>query len=224
MCGRFTLRTARVQLAAHLDLEVPEWVRSSFNIAPSQAIAAVRETRGQWEWAPLKWGLLPSWSKESSTRYSTINARAETVASKPAYRGPFQRRRCLVPADGFYEWRASGKLKQPYFIHRMDDAPFVFAGLWDRWQQAGQLIESVAIIVTEANALMAPIHARMPVILDPGSYARWMDHRQFDRAALEALLKPYPDGVLEAYAVSRRVNSPAHDEADCIEPQADLLD
>lgn len=225
MCGRYALRSPRARLEETFELQVPEWVTPRFNIAPSQAIAVIRERHGQREWAALRWGLIPFWSKQDNPRYATINARAETVAEKPAYRKPFRAQRCLIPADGFYEWKAAGKAKQPFFIHLKDDAPFAFAGLWDRWQQGEQVIESATLIVTDANAAMAPVHERMPVILSAEHWQLWLDQGHFDAQQLQALLKPYAGKDLELNAVNRTVNSPSNDSADCVAPaaQGDLL-
>lgn len=225
MCGRYTLRSPRARLEETFELQVPEWVTPRFNIAPSQAIAVIRERQGQREWAALRWGLIPFWSKQDNPRYATVNARAETVAEKPAYRKPFRSQRCLIPADGFYEWKAAGKAKQPFFIHLKDDTPFAFAGLWDRWQHGEQAIESATLIVTDANAAMAPVHERMPVILPAEHWRLWLDQDHFDAQKLQALLKPYAGKDLDLYAVNRTVNSPSNDSPDCIAPatEGDLL-
>jgi putative SOS response-associated peptidase YedK len=223
MCGRFTLRTPRARLEELFALpDAPANLSPRFNIAPSQPIASIRQCDGQREWVYFKWGLVPSWSRQAKPPYSTINARAETVARKPAFRKAFRQSRCLIPADGFYEWKADGNRRQPYLIHRKDDAPFAFAGIWDHWQSAEQVIESAAIIVTEPNEVMAAIHNRMPVILDPEDYALWLDHNQ-PLQRIQDLLRPSPDGDLEAYPVSRLVNAPANDGPACIEPQTDLF-
>lgn len=224
MCGRFTLRTSRARLGEAFELEPPSWLVPRFNIAPSQPIAVIREHAGRREWAELRWGLVPFWAKADAPQYSTINARAETVADKPAFRKPFRQQRCLIPADGFYEWTGAGKVRQPYYIHCHDDAPFAFAGLWDRCEQDGMVIESATVIVTEANATLRPIHDRMPVILPPQHYSLWLDHRKFDRQQLLAALVPCSDDLLSAYPVSREVNTASRDDPACIDPVADLFD
>jgi len=197
-----------------------------YNIAPTQAAAVVRLTPadGGRELVLLRWGLVPSWSKDPATGASPINARADTVAAKPSFRAAFRARRCLVPADGFYEWQApvSGKgPKQPYLIRRRASDPaqgtFAFAGLWERWQGAGQTIESFAIVTTDANATLRPIHHRMPVILDPRDYAAWLD---CDNMRAGDLLRPAPDDALVAVPISTRVNSVANDDPGVIEPVA----
>ena len=217
MCGRFTLRTPAKELSKFFGVAVPQ-LRLRYNIAPSQEIAAIRYGEsGQREFAWLKWGLVPSWSKEPKTSYSTVNARAETVAQKPTFRNAFEKRRCLILADGFYEWQKTDGTKQPIYIHMQDDEPFAFAGLWERWHKDDQEIESCTIIVTDANELMEPFHDRMPVILSPDDYDLWLDPEFEGKEKLQELLRPYPSDQMEAYPVSTIVNSPKHDEEKCIE-------
>jgi putative SOS response-associated peptidase YedK len=191
-----------------------------YNIAPSQSIAAIRvapEAR-QREFVRLHWGLIPPWAKDRKIGYSTINARAETVDSKPSFRSAFKKRRCLILADGFYEWQKSeDKKKQPFHIHMKDNRPFAFAGLWERWKGGGEEIESCTIIVTEGNDVMKPIHDRMPVILDPADYGLWLDPEADNASQLRELLQPYAGDDLEADPVSTLVNSPKNDVAACVE-------
>jgi putative SOS response-associated peptidase YedK len=156
----------------------------------------------------LRWGLIPAWAPEPRTGYSTLNARAETVADKPTYRQAFRRRRCLIPADGCYEWRKLNAGKPPYGIAPVDGNPFAVAGLWERWERDGQVLESGTILVTQANALIAPIHDRMPAILDPAAEARWLDPHLADPAALRPLLAPCPPERLRLWPVSPAVNRP----------------
>ncbi|MCA9086991.1 MAG: SOS response-associated peptidase, partial [Planctomycetaceae bacterium] len=154
-----------------------------YNVAPSQSVGVIRVTHaGHREFVALRWGLVPAWSLEPRTAYSTFNARAETVADKPTYRHAFRRRRCLIPADGFYEWRTVGKRKQPYCIAPTDGQPFAFAGLWERWERDGTVVESCTIVVTTANATIAPLHDRMPVILARADEALWLDPALTDPA------------------------------------------
>lgn len=190
-----------------------------YNIAPSTDVLACRDLpeTGR-ELTQLRWGLIPSWAKDAKIAYHTINARAETVAEKPAYRAAFRRRRCLIAADGFYEWKPDTPKKQPYHIRLKGGAPFAFAGLWERWEREGNAIESCTIIVTTANELVATIHDRMPVILPPVHYDRWLDPRLHDPEALKPLLRPYPAGEMEAWRVSTLVNSPKNDRPELIEP------
>lgn len=176
------------------------------------------------EFSLARWGLVPHWAKEVKTGYSMINARAESVAVKPAFRAAFRRRRCLIPADGFYEWqqKPGSKLKQPWFVTLKEGQPMAFAGLWERWyppqEQDGEPLESCTIIVTDANKLMRKIHDRMPVILSPETWETWLDPMYNDVPALQSLLKPYPPEELTAWPVTAKVNNPRNDTPDCIEP------
>lgn len=201
-----------------LGVSWPGDLPPSYNIAPGQNILAVRQQAGRREAVLLRWGLIPSWAKEQSIGNRMINARAEGIAHKPAFRQPFRQQRCLIPADGFYEWRREGNRKQPYYIHRRDDQPMMFAGLWSRWKdpEHHERIESCTIITGEPNELLAPIHDRMPVILDPTGYDPWLESN--DLALLEGLLSPLPAQLLEAHPVSAAVNRPAHDGPQLIEP------
>ncbi len=221
MCGRFTLRTNLHDIATAFDLpEVPE-LPFRYNIAPTQDVAAVRfdSERNQRELSLLHWGLIPPWAKEEKMASKLINARAETVAEKPSFRSAFTKRRCLILADGFYEWqKLPGGTKQPHYIHRKDDGPFALAGLWESWNHEGEIIESCTIITTSANEVMQPLHDRMPVILAKVDYEDWLDPTFKDKAALQELLKPCPADWLETYPVSTRVNNAKHDEAECLKP------
>lgn len=220
MCGRYTLHSPRQLILDHFQLSDGISIEPRYNIAPSQDVPAVRlDKDGKRELVKLRWGLIPSWAQEAKTGYSMINARAETVASKPAFRAAFRKRRCLLPADGFYEWKSGANGKQPYHIRMQAHDIFAFAGLWEHWEdENGQVIESCTIIVTDANNLMQPIHERMPVILDQEDYQQWLDVDSFNANRLESLLRPYPGDRLEVYPVSRRVNKPTNDEESCIAP------
>ena len=194
-----------------------------FNIAPAQAVSVVRmnprEREPRRELVALRWGLIPGWAKDPAIGNRMINARAETVAEKPAYRVAFRRRRCLVPADGFYEWQRIGGKKQPYFIHMRDDGPFGLAGLWESWEGPDHsLIESFTVLTTEPNDVVRPIHNRMPVILNESDYSLWLDPAVKDPGVLAPLLKPYPADSMESYGVGSEVNNPRHDGASCVEP------
>ena len=177
MCGRFTLRAPASALATLFDGTEEPVVVPRYNIAPTQPVLLLRmnaDTRHR-EWAFAIWGLIPSWSKDPSIGARMINARAETVAEKPSFRAAFRRRRCLIPADGFYEWQKQGSRKQPYLIGLTDDQPFALAGLWETWQGPdGSLLESCTILTTDPNELMAPLHNRMPVMLAPDDYEQWL--------------------------------------------------
>lgn len=221
MCGRFTLRTPAKEIARLFDVTVPD-MAPRYNIAPSQPVAAVRlrPASERRELAMLRWGLVPFWADDPNIGYKMINARAETVARKPAFRKAFAQRRCLIVADGFYEWQKKNGGKQPFLFHLKDDRPFAFAGLWEHWKGEGEEIESCSIIVTEANEVLEPIHNRMPVILDPADHDVWLDPSCQDKERLQRLLKPFPSSELEGYAVSRVVNNPKNDVDQCV-AQAD---
>ena len=224
MCGRYTL-TAPPE-AIQRTFEVPERpnLPPRYNVAPTQAVPAVRVgDDGARHLVSLRWGLIPSWADDSTIGARLINARAETAASKPAFRAAFARRRCLIPADGFYEWRKPtrpGAAKQPYRIARPDGSLFAFAGLWESWRDpvSGAALESCTILTTEANSALAPIHPRMPVILcDHTAFAAWLAPAA---TPFESLLAPCPDDALFAHPVSPRVNKVAHDDPALIEALA----
>ena len=216
MCGRYTLRTSVETLAERFELdEYPSSISASYNIAPTQGVAAVIAEDGKRKLEMLHWGLIPSWADDPSVGNRMINARAESVSTKPSFRKAFKNHRCLVLADGFYEWQKTGDGKQPYFIRMEDDSPFAFAGLWESWHN-GTEIRSSTIITTDANDMVAPIHDRMPVILHPEDYELWLDPAFDEKEPLSTLLKPYPAGAMEAYPVSRSVNSPSNNEPSII--------
>lgn len=220
MCGRYTLTTPGDVLAPALGLESVPTLTPRWNIAPSQPVAIVRAGgAGRRELAVVRWGLIPHWAKEAALGERMINARAETLAEKPAFRDSFRRRRCLIPADGFYEWQKSAAGKQPFLIRLRAATPFAFAGLWSSWRdpQGGTALDSCAIVTTTPNELTAPIHDRMPVILPPAAFATWLDP-DATATASAALLVPYPANEMAALAVSKRVNSPAHDDPGCWTP------
>jgi putative SOS response-associated peptidase YedK len=207
-------------LAAAFELEEPFEPTPSFNVAPTQPVTAIRlgEGSGARAAAVLRWGLIPSWAEDPAIGNRMINAKAETAAEKPAFRQAFRRRRCLIAADGFYEWRKGPGAKQPFYIRMKGGAPFAFAGLWEHWEGEGSVIESCTILTTQPNDLVRPIHDRMPVILAPGDYAAWLDCGRTDLKALQALLRPHPAGAMEAWPVGPYVNNPRNNDARCIEP------
>jgi putative SOS response-associated peptidase YedK len=224
MCGRYTLRRMDV-IEIAMGLQAPPLFEEfsdhpHFNIAPSQSIPLVRiNSSGQRVLNLARWGLIPSWAKELP-KFQPINARAETVATSGMFRQALGRRRCLIPADGFYEWKKlddAGKRKQPMYITRKDGGVFAFAGLWERWKpdEKSEPIDTCTIITTTPNSLMESIHDRMPVILDPSDYSRWLD-RETGGADVEGLLKPCPPEGWQARPVSTRVNSPKNDDPECI--------
>lgn len=219
MCGRFLLIAPAEALRRRFGAAGSPNLAARYNIAPTQSTAVVRVTPdGGRELASLRWGLIPSWAKDAMTGAGLINARADTLAVKPSFRAAYRQRRCLVPADGFYEWQvpASGKgPKQPFLIARADRATFAFAGLWEQWRDRSQTIESFAIVTTDANAALKAIHHRMPAILEPSDCAAWLDPE--NRRAGE-LLRPAPDAALIATPISTRVNSVANDDPGIVEP------
>jgi putative SOS response-associated peptidase YedK len=223
MCGRFTLITRREDLAADLGIPgtaVPVTLRPRYNIAPSQLVPILLHDGGV-RMALYQWGLIPSWAKDPAIGNRMINARQETVAEKPSFRGPFRSQRCLIIADGFYEWAApeSGGPRTPYYIRRKDGKPFTFAGLWSRWKSPeGDEILTCTIITGEPNDLIAKIHRRMPVILPPENREAWLNPEEQDGQKLLSLLRPHDPEAFKMFPVSRHVNSPAHDDPGCIEP------
>ena len=221
MCGRYTLKAGGQELASFFDLaETPE-ITASYNIAPTQQIPVVKRDEGGAgrRLEMMHWGLIPSWADDPSIGSRMINARAETVADKPSYRSAFKRRRCLVVADGFYEWKKTEDGKQPYYLRLKEGGPFGFAGLWEMWSmEGGEELRSATIITTEPNELAAEIHNRMPVILSPELHEVWLDPENDDREELLSMLAPYPAEEMEAYPVSRRVNRPANDDPGVLQP------
>ncbi|MFM8552569.1 MAG: SOS response-associated peptidase [Nitrospiraceae bacterium] len=230
MCGRFS-QTAPPDVIAHeFSLDDLPLLTPRYNIAPSQPVAAIRlhPESAKRDCVLFRWGLIPSWAKDPAIGIRMINARVETVAEKPAFRSAFRHRRCLVLADGFYEWQPVGRGKQPYYIRRQDSRPFAFAGLWEHWtgpgkqdgqaEVAGPVIESCTLLTTGPNALMASIHDRMPVILDQQDYALWLDPTVQRVEVLTPLLRPSPAERLTAYPVGPWVNNPRHDDPHCFDP------
>jgi len=221
MCGRYTLSTPSDLLRDLYQLETAASLVPRFNIAPTQETPVVRTDPGSSgrRLDLLKWGLVPFWAKDPTIGNRLINARSETVAEKPAYRVSLRKKRCLVIADGFYEWQGSVSPKQPYFFHRQDGHPFAMAGLWDRWDKGEEApLETFTILTTTPNEVVAPIHKRMPVILEPGSLDRWLDPSLEDISALIPLLVPAQGSLLEAVPVSTYVNNPANEGPRCVEP------
>lgn len=222
MCGRFSLAATGEEVAAHYELPEVPFVVPRYNIAPTQPVAAIRlKSSGSREFTFFQWGLIPSWAKDPSTGSKMINARAETVADKPAFRAAFKRRRCLLPATGFYEWQQTNGRKQPMYIHAAEGGIVSLAGLWEVWQSPdGGLLETCTILTTTPNSLMEPIHNRMPVILDPLDYGMWLD-ADTPPDQLHHLLRPYDPARLDAYPVSAAVNRPQNDSVECITPLAE---
>jgi putative SOS response-associated peptidase YedK len=220
MCGRYTLRTSAIDLVEVFQLLREPVLEPRYNIAPTQTVAVVRQIEKHRELSVMRWGLVPSWSKDPKAGPPLINARADTAATKPAFRTAFKKRRCLIPADGFYEWRkGDGKNKQPYFIRMAKDRVFAFAGLWESWNGTdAEPVESCTIITTDANDVLRPIHDRMPVILPEENYDRWLNLKIDNSEQLQPLLKSYPAEEMTAFPINTLVNSPRNDTATCIEP------
>lgn len=219
MCGRFLLSDPETVIRELFGVDPPPGLRPRYNIAPSQEVPILRRTgpgRGP-EIALLRWGLVPSWAKDPSIGNRLINARAETAAAKPSFRSALRRRRCLVPADGFYEWQRVNGRKQPWLIRRRGGGGFALGGLWETWQGPSGPLETFTILTTRPNEVVAPLHDRMPVIVPPEAFQLWLDPGAQDPQALTALLGPAPAGELEAYPVSTLVNSPANDDPRCME-------
>ena len=226
MCGRYTVRS--IQPVAELfGISLPPEFRPRYNIAPTQDVLVVRSladsaaagvAHRSRHGDMLRWGLVPSWAEDPSVGNRMINARAETAAERPAFRDAMKRRRCLVPADGFYEWQKQegSKRKQPYLIHMKGDRPFAFGGLWERWGRGDDRLETFTILTTSPNEKVAPIHDRMPVIVPPGEYDRWLDP-SLGAADVAGLLRPYPPEEMETRAVGTLVNNPANDNPTCAE-------
>ena len=218
MCGRYSLISDISALQVRFDFDPPITPHTSrYNIAPTQNVLAVRSEDGRNVAEHMRWGLIPSWAKDMSIGNRAINARAETLAEKPMFRTALRRRRCLILADGFYEWVRAGKARQPMRILLMTGEPFAFAGLWETWTNPeGETIHSCTIVTTAPNDLTRPIHDRMPVILLPENESVWLNHSIEDASELNGLLTPYPASEMEAYPVSPMVNSPANDIPDII--------
>ncbi|MFN7930022.1 MAG: SOS response-associated peptidase [Blastocatellia bacterium] len=219
MCGRFTQHHTIDEIIERFEVAVVEYeAEPSYNIAPTQTVTAIVQNHER-EMIGLQWGLIPFWAKDPKIASQLINARAETLAEKPSFKHALTKRRCLLPADGFYEWKKQKGGNQPYYIRRRDGGLFAFAGLWEEWKTPeGETRQTCTIITTEPNELMSSLHHRMPVILKPTHEAEWLDPAAHYAPALTQLLQTYPDGELEAIPVSRAVNSPAQNNPSLIQP------
>lgn len=227
MCGRYVSATPPDQIAAYFDTEAPEvLLERSYNVAPTQDVYAVLADGGVRHLDAFHWGLVPSWAKDAKIGSRMINARAETLADKGAFKAAFMRRRCIVPADGFYEWRkdpdAPAKAKkQPFFVHRPDGQPYAFAGLWEVWRGPNkdqEPLRSLTIITTAANGPMGEVHDRMPVLLDEGAWDTWLDRENEDLDLLGRLLVPAPASLIAMHPISTEVNSVRNDGPQLIDP------
>lgn len=225
MCGRFTLASLPEEISALFGLNETPSLPPRYNITPSQEIAAVGvRASGERGLALLCWGLVPHWARDPKIGHKLTNARSETAAYKPSFREAFRHRRCLIPADGFYEWKAEGNHKLPHYVRMADGGPFAMAGLWERWRgPRGEEFLTVTILTTGANDLMVKIHPRMPVILHPEDFALWLDPAVTEPARLQPLLAPFPAAAMEAYPVDTRVNKPDQDDPLLIEPTGEAV-
>ncbi|HEY3488980.1 MAG TPA: SOS response-associated peptidase [Candidatus Deferrimicrobiaceae bacterium] len=221
MCGRFALFDSEYALEQQFEATIGFPMAPRYNIAPSQPVLVLRRgLAGVREFTHLDWGLVPYWTKDPLHANRPINARAESIAEKPSFRGPFRHHRCLIPSSGFFEWKKQGNGKRPYFVRPKGGGLFGLAAIWDGWMGAdGSEIESFAILTTGANALMAPIHDRMPVIIPSADYALWLDTTAAVSAELVALMAPFPAEAMESYPVSTLVNSPAAEGEECVRRQ-----
>jgi putative SOS response-associated peptidase YedK len=211
MCGRFAFYSPKEAVLQFFGVEFPGELEPRYNIAPTQNVAAIRlDAHGVREPVLLHWGLVPSWAKELAIGNRMINARAESLAEKPAFRVAYRRRRCVILATGFYEWRSAAVTRIPYFISTPDERPIGFAGLWERWEKTAHPVESCTIITTDANSALRQLHDRMPVILSPDDVALWLDGGTHE-PQLRSLLRPAPDDLLAFREVSRAVNNPRND-------------
>jgi putative SOS response-associated peptidase YedK len=218
MCGRFTLRTSPSDLQAELGFVLEQRLAPRFNIAPTQRVAVVTNA-GQNRVELFRWGLIPSWAKDASIGSKMINARAETAAEKPSFRVALRKRRCVILADGFYEWRVDGKRKVPMYIRMESRRPFALAGLWETWRDpSGEVVPTCTILTTSPNPFMAAYHDRMPVILPRDRLAQWLSPEPKEASDLAPLLCAWTGEDLEAHPVSTLVNSPANDRPECVEP------
>jgi len=221
MCGRYTITSAPEAIRALFRYPEQPNFPPRYNVAPTQPIPIVRMVEGKRQFALVRWGLLPSWVKDPKTFTLLINARGESVTEKPAFRAAMKRRRCLIPADGFYEWRAVGARKQLYYGRLKSGAPMAFAGLWETWTGPnGEELETAAIVTTNANPLLAPIHSRMPVILAPEAFDLWLNTTDVDAKTAASLIAPAPDDLFEAYEISTAVNRTSNDGPALIAPVA----
>ena len=222
MCGRYRLSRRKQIIEEHFDCSSgdEDWT-PRYNIAPTQPVPIIRQhpKEARRDISLVRWGLIPTWAKDASAAAGMINARAETAVTKPAFRDAFKSRRCIVPADGFYEWLRTGTSKQPYCFEVNDGELFAFAGLWERWKDAsGNWIKSCAILTTTPNAVTSAVHDRMPVILNADAYDLWLDPGFTDVTAASELLKPYDAKLMRCYPVSTRINHAAIDDAECANP------
>jgi len=217
MCGRFVCIIPPEELVKIFALVETPLVEPRYNVAPSQQVSVVRSAGDHNILAPLKWGLVPSWSKDPSIGSHMINARSETIAEKPSFRQAIKYNRCIIPTSGFYEWKAESGKKQPYYIHMANGSPMCFAGIWETWTAPdSSVIETFSILTTTSNKIIEPLHDRMPVILSPENYPIWLNQNMHDSHQLERLYQQYPSEQMTAYKVPDLVNNPKFDSPACI--------
>jgi putative SOS response-associated peptidase YedK len=225
MCGRYRLSRHKQVLAERFDVEIDDNWQPRYNIAPTQDVPVIRQerTRPKRLASTMRWGLIPYWAKNASAGHKMINARAESISSRPAFQDALKKRRCLLPADGFYEWKKTGAAKTPFCFTMADEGIFAFAGIWDSWRNPeGKLVETCCIITTAPNALCAQVHDRMPVILPGEAYDLWLDPGWQKPEVVSGLLQPFDAGLMRCYEASPRVNFVKNDDVGCAEPAGAL--
>jgi putative SOS response-associated peptidase YedK len=218
MCGRYTLTTRPRRLAEFFGLGDEPSLDPRWNVAPGTTVPVVREEAGERRLVRMKWGLVPSWASDPSIGNRLLNARCETVAGKPAFRSAYRQRRCLLPADGFYEWQAQGRRKQPYYFRLRDGDVFALAGLWEAWRSPEGMLETCTVLTTQANDLVRPVHERMPVILAQGDLRAWLHAEEQSDGTEERLFAPFPADRMEALAVGVWVNRAGNEGPQCVQP------
>jgi putative SOS response-associated peptidase YedK len=221
MCGRYVITSSPAAIRALFGYPEQPNFPARYNVAPTQPIPVVRLHEGKRQFVLMRWGLIPSWVKDPKTFSLLINARGDSVIDKPAFRAAMRRRRCLIPADGFYEWKETGGRKRPYFVHLRQGGPFAFAGLWETWTGPnGEEMDTAAVVTTSANRTLAAIHDRMPVVVPPEAFDLWLDSAKVDAQTAAALIAPAREDLFEAYEISTAVNRVANDSPELIQPAA----
>ncbi|MEM7280172.1 MAG: SOS response-associated peptidase [Pseudomonadota bacterium] len=218
MCGRYAFFAPADAIATLFEIEDPPEIEFSYNVAPTDYVPAVRYQEGARRLSMLRWGLIPFWAKNKQIGVKMINARAETVSEKPAYKSAFKQRRCLLPASGFFEWQKTSQGKQPHFISLSTGEAFAFAGIWESWGKDEEKIESVSIITTQPNPLVAQVHDRMPVIVPKDYFAKWLGEESAESGDLKEYLVPYPENEMRFYPVGKAVGNPRNKTQECIAP------
>jgi putative SOS response-associated peptidase YedK len=224
MCGRYSITTAPEAMRRLFGYQEQPNFPPRYNVAPTQPIPIVRLWEGKRQYALVRWGLLPAWVKDPRGFSLLINARGESVLDKPAFRNAMKRRRCLIPADGFYEWKQEGKLRRPFYVRPKEGEPLALAGLWETWTGPnGEELDTAVIVTTQANHMLSPLHDRMPVIVPPQAFDFWLDCDKVDALTAAALFTPAPENLLKAHEVSTAVNKVANDTPELIEPATNVV-